>query len=49
MNNKQPAIFPPQTIFHAFTQQNRMSSPPIHQKANNPSPINKIKVRQSDF
>ncbi len=34
----------PQTIFHAFTQQNRMSSPQPHQKTNNSNPINKIKL-----
>ncbi len=28
-------IPPPQTIFHAFTQQNRMSSPQTHQKSSN--------------
>jgi hypothetical protein len=33
----------PQTIFHAFAQQNRMSSPQTHPRTNNPSPINKIK------
>jgi hypothetical protein len=39
----------PQTIFHAFTQQNRMSTPQIPQETNNSNPINKIKVSQSDF
>ena len=39
----------PQTIFHAFTQQNRMSSPQTHQKTNNSLPINKIKVCQKWF
>ncbi len=34
----------PPTIFHAFTQQNRMSSPQTRQKNHNPSPINKIKL-----
>jgi hypothetical protein len=34
----------PQTIFQAFTQQNRMSSPQTHQKPNNPFLINKIKL-----
>jgi hypothetical protein len=40
---------PPQTIFHAFTQQNRMSSPQAHQKTNNSNPIKKIKVSQKRF
>jgi hypothetical protein len=34
----------PQTIFHAFAQQNRMSSPQAHLKPRKPSSINKIKV-----
>jgi hypothetical protein len=42
-NNHQP-FHHPQTIFHAFAQQNRMSSPQTHQKTNNSNPINKIKV-----
>jgi hypothetical protein len=39
----------PQTIFHAFTQQNRMSSPQTHPKTSNPIPINKIKLSQKWF
>jgi hypothetical protein len=39
----------PQTIFHAFTQQNRMSSPPTHPKTNNPNPISKIKLSPKRF
>jgi hypothetical protein len=39
----------PQTIFHVFTQQKRMSSPQPHQKTNKPSLINKIKVSQKWF
>jgi hypothetical protein len=39
----------PQTIFPAFTQQNRMSSPQTPPKTNNPNPINKIKVSQKRF
>ncbi len=39
----------PQTIFRAFTQQNRMSSPPNPQKTNNPLPINKIKLSPKRF
>jgi hypothetical protein len=37
------------TIFHAFAQQNRMSSPQTPQKTNNPSPINKIKLSEKWF
>ena len=39
----------PQTIFRAFTQQNRMSSPPNTTKTNNPNPINKIKLSPKWF
>jgi hypothetical protein len=39
----------PQTIFHAFTQQNRMSSPQTRQKANNSIPTNKIKLSSKWF
>jgi hypothetical protein len=39
----------PQTIFHAFTQQNHLSSPQTHQKTNNPNPINKIKLSPKWF
>jgi hypothetical protein len=39
----------PKTIFHAFTQQNRMSSPQTYSKTNNPNPTNKIKVSQKWF
>jgi hypothetical protein len=39
----------PQTIFHAFTQQNRMSSPQTHQKTNNSNSINKIKLSSKRF
>jgi hypothetical protein len=39
----------PQTIFPAFTQQNRMSSPPTHQKSNNSNSINKIKLSPKRF
>jgi hypothetical protein len=38
-----------QTIFHAFTQQNRMSTPQTHQKSHNPMTINKIKVSPKRF
>jgi hypothetical protein len=45
-----PNVYAPipthKTIFHAFTQQNRMSSPQTHQKTNNPNSINKIKLSQ---
>jgi len=44
------ALFPtPQTIFHAFTQQNRMSSPQTYQKSRNPINLNKIKLSQKRF
>jgi hypothetical protein len=39
----------PQTIFHAFTQQNRMSSPQTPPKTHNINPINNIKVSQKWF
>ena len=38
-----------QTIFHAFTQQNRMSSPQTDTKTSNPIPINKIKLSPKWF
>jgi hypothetical protein len=38
-----------QTIFHAFTQQNRVSSPQPREKTNNSSPINKIKLWPKRF
>ena len=39
----------PQTIFHEFTQQNRMSSPQTHQKTNNSNHIYKIKLSPKRF
>jgi hypothetical protein len=48
-----PSVYAPiptlQTIFHAFIQQNRMSSPPNPPKSRNPSNLNKIKVSQKRF
>jgi ribonuclease D len=45
----QAPIRHPKTIFHAFTQQNRMSSPQTSQKTHNPNPTNKIKLSQKWF
>jgi hypothetical protein len=42
-------ILAPQSIFHVFAQQNRMSSPQNPPKTNNPNPINKIKLSQKRF
>jgi hypothetical protein len=39
----------PQTIFRAFTQQNRMSSPQTPPKTNNSNLINKIKLSPKRF
>jgi hypothetical protein len=48
-----PSVYAPnptsQTIFHAFTQQNRMSSPLTHPKSRNQINLNKIKLSSKRF